>query len=167
MNPNRSPRPSASQSVDEPLLPSLPSTDDLTGGLLGACPLASVGGYANITVSCPTEPECFRGININSGNATAAKADCNRTHTWETFLIGDLPSDVKSSSYDEVAGNAVVKVLCGAQGMQIALNGESTAGWSAEVLPPTETEYAAGKRKFRCVAGKGLDKLNRSYFVKD
>jgi len=33
-------------------------------------------------------------------------------------------------------------------------------------LPPTESEFSAGKRQFRCVAGKGLDKLNKPYFAK-
>jgi serine/threonine protein kinase len=159
-----SPAPTVSEGAQEPVLPSLPSTDDLAGGLLGDCPLASVGGVANITVSCPTQPECYRGINNIGGKVTAAKAACNRAHTWETFLIGDLPADVTSDDYDAIAGNSVVKLLCGAQGMQIALGGESTAGWSTDVLPPTGSD--AGKRKFRCVAGKGLDKLDHAYFAK-
>jgi serine/threonine protein kinase len=165
-SPRPSPSPSTSSQPQEPVLPSLPSTDDLTDGVLGDCPLSTVGGVANITVACPTQPECYRGINVISGKAAAAKAACNRVHTWETFLIGDLPADVKSNDYDAVAGNSVIKVLCGAQGMQIALAGEPTTGWSTEVLPPTDSDFAAGKRKFRCVAGKGLDKLNRAYFAK-
>jgi hypothetical protein len=162
-----SPRPSASsQAVDVPILPSPPTgTDDLSDDLFGDCPLKTVGSSGGVTVRCPSEPECFAGITNIGGNVSAAKRDCRQEHSWEAFLIGDLPSSVKSADYDEVWGNAVIKVLCGPQAVGIALDGEPTAGWSSDVLPPTEAQFAAGKREFRCVAGKGLDKLDKPYFA--
>lgn len=167
-DPDPRPSPSASSEPEVPVIPTLPtpSSDDDSLDFLGSCPLESVGAAASITVKCPTQPECYAGINDIGGNVSARKLDCNRPHTWETFLIGDLPSTVKSADHDEVANNAVIKVLCGAQALSIALGGEPTTGWSAEILPPTESQYKAGKREFRCVAGKGLDKLNRPYFAK-
>jgi hypothetical protein len=162
-----SPRPSASsQAVDVPIVPSLPSgTDDLSDGLFGDCPLQTVASSGGVTARCPSEPECYAGINNIGGNVSAAKRDCKQEHSWETFLIGELPASIKSADYDEVWGNAVIKVLCGPQAVSIALDGESTSGWSSDVLPPTEAQFAAGKREFRCVAGKGLDKLDKPYFA--
>ena len=166
------PTPSAqSPSAAVPVIPTLPSasrgSDDLTDGLLGECPLKTVAASGGITARCPSQPECFAGINNIGGKVSAAERDCDRKHTWETFLIGELPASVKSADYDEVSGNAIIKVVCGPQAISIALGtGESSSGWSTDVLPPTESEYSSGKREFRCVGGKGLDKLNKSYFVK-
>jgi serine/threonine protein kinase len=164
--PNPSPSVSSSAANPDAVLPSLPSTDDLTDGILGDCPLGTVSASGGITARCPDQPECYAGINDIGGDVSARRVVCNRAHTWETFLIGDLPSTIKTHDAETIANNEVIKVICGAQALSIALNGESTSGWETDVLPPSKAEYGAGKREFRCVAGKGLNELNRAYFGK-
>jgi hypothetical protein len=169
-SPSPAPSPSSSDALGD-LFPSLPlptSTDGSDiGSLFGDCPLETVGSAGGVDVRCPGKPECFAGINNIGGEVSARKLSCDRKHTWETFLIGKLPSTVKSAEYEEVAGNAVVKTLCGGSALTLALKGESTSGWSSEILPPSESDFEDGNREFRCVAGKGLDKLNKPQFAAD
>jgi hypothetical protein len=149
--------------LDTPVSPStVPSFD--VGDIFSDCPQGSIGNAVGVKTRCASKPECYAGINNISGNVSARKLACNTAHTWETFLIGALPEDVKSAKYDDVAGDPYVKSLCSDGVLSLALKGQPATGWQTEILPPSESEYASGKREFRCVAGKGLDKLNRSYF---
>jgi serine/threonine protein kinase len=156
-----SPRPTVSPAASVSVTPDL---DDLAGGILGECPLGSVSATGGITARCPTKPECWAGINDIGGQVSARTLPCNRAHSWETYLIGVLPASVTSNDAETVANNELIKVLCGQQALSIALNGESSAGWSSEILPPSKSDFNAGKREFRCVAGKGLDALDKPVF---
>ncbi len=156
-----SPRPTVSPAASGPVVPDF---DDLAGGILGECPLGSVSATGGITARCPTKPECWAGINDIGGQVSARTLPCNRSHSWETYLIGVLPASVTSNDAETVANNELIKVLCGQQALSIALNGESSAGWSSEILPPSKSDFNAGKREFRCVAGKGLDALDKPVF---
>ncbi len=131
---------------------------------LGKCPLEPTIIF--VTVSCPIQSECFDNVIVGRDDVAAVKASCRRAHTWETYLLGDLPPDVKSNDFNEVSQHPVIKSLCGKDGLKIVLEGESTDGWTAKVLPPTDAEYAAGQNTFRCVASKGADQLDRPLFVR-
>jgi len=156
-----SPRPIASTTS----VPVLPDVDDLSDGILGECPLGSVSATGGITARCPAKPECWAGIVDIAGQVSARSKACNQPHSWETYLIGVLPAAVKSNDSETVANNELIKVICGDQALSIALDGQSSTGWSTEILPPSQSDFNAGKREFRCVAGKGLDELNKPVFV--
>lgn len=158
-----SPTPTPSPSPSEnggPFLPTLP-----TSGVLGDCPLETVGTVTGLSVRCPSEPECFDELENNSGEVKADTRKCSSRHTWETFVISELPDSVTSAKHDAVSADPIVQTLCGQSGLSLALKGGSTVGWSTEVLPPSEDDFEDGKREFRCLAGKGKNKLDKAYFA--
>jgi len=129
--------------------------------LLGPCPLNTFG-LADVV--CPTTPECFGGITVISGEARAARTSCTRRHTWQTFLSAELPSTVTTPDMAVVKKLEIVTVLCGRDSLAIALKGKPSVGWETEVLPPTQAQFDAGERTFRCLAGKGADGLSAPVF---
>jgi hypothetical protein len=162
------PTPTTGESMDRvsdpseglPSSPSGSSSSDPAGGLapFDGCLLALAGAR------CPTTPECFSQL-IPVGRAMTAKSTpCTSRHSWETFLLADLPSDVVSSNYNDVKKSTLVSVLCTSTNLSLSLGGGDTSGWSVDVLPPNAPAFASGNRVFRCVAGRGRDSLNKSYF---
>ncbi|MDB1090010.1 serine/threonine-protein kinase [Streptomyces sp. ACA25] len=117
------------------------------------CPAAAVQG---VDGACVTTPECWGGMVIISGIVSVTAADCRVSHVWETFAIAPLPQDGDTHDYKELSRHPDVLELCSAQVMAASRNQEgqdiSAGSWEADVLPPTERQYADGLRAFRCVA---------------
>jgi len=164
-DPTRSPGPSETRGQPTPGPTGAPTTAPTglptglpTLGPFGDCPLEIVGAR------CPTVPECFGDLRNNGNRVTAPRASCGASHTWETFLLGDLPAEVTSVDINTVKANQLVSVYCTPLNLTVALKGASVEGWTVEVLPPTPAAFAGGNREFRCIAGRGKGALNRPYF---
>jgi Protein kinase domain len=117
------------------------------------CPAASVPVAA---ARCPQSPECWDGLVIDSGNATAASLPCGQPHSWETFAIAILPADVRTYDYELVAANRVVRTVCS---MPVLLKSRLVRArqiperaWEIDVLPPDQAAFDSGARAYRCVA---------------
>jgi Protein kinase domain len=138
---------------------------DLTGGKAAAadvfgipvrsagCPAAAVRAAA---ARCPATPECFNGLTIISGSASAKPLPCNGTHVWETFAIAILPADVRTFDQPMVAANPAVRRVCSQAVMLASRQGAAlrlpAQDWDIEVLPPSEAAFGSGSHVYRCLA---------------
>ena len=117
------------------------------------CPAASVprGG-----AQCPQSPECWNGLVVISGSATAASLACGRPHVWETFAIAILPADMTTYDQDLVSANPAVRAVCSLRVLLRTRTGRArqipAGSWRIDVLPPDEASYGSGARAYRCVA---------------
>lgn len=136
-----------------------PESKQTTAAASGAgCEFTEAG------VRCPSKPECFDELRASGGNTVAADVACTKPHAWETFAIGRLPDTVVTVDSATVRRNVYVRTLCGERGLRTALRGASASDWQTEILPPSRTDLAAGRRDFRCLAGKA-PKLDRPVFA--
>ena len=133
--------------------PSAPGPSRSAGGQAGACLLAEF----NAGASCPSQPECFDGLVTNGGVARAAHRPCDQQHTWETFALGTLPAAATGVAYQTVKNDSAVKRLCTQVNLLTVTLDD--VGWQVEVLPPTPEEFTKGDRSFRCLGGKGPNRL--------
>jgi hypothetical protein len=105
---------------------------------------------------CPDKLECFGSAFPEGGVLTAPVVPCAGRHTWEAYAVGELPDGTRPA----VAGsNPAVRRLCNEGNFRI-VSLRLDAGWRFEVLPPGQDAYDSGERTYRCLAGKGLDRLN-------
>ncbi|HET8684431.1 MAG TPA: serine/threonine-protein kinase [Micromonosporaceae bacterium] len=131
-----------------------PVVTQLTGDpAIGACLLAAV------QARCldPDRPECYGRLTVSRGVARAEALPCEQAHTWEVFALAELPAALKGAPYAMVARAGHVRQVCNATNLLVV--DLRTAGWHVAVLPPTTSEYDAGRRDFRCLAGRGEDEL--------
>src|SRR6185369_1623788 len=61
---------------------------------------------------CPASPECFGGLVVSAGSASAEPVACNRSHYWETFAIAILPAEVRTFDQDAVGADPAVRTVC-------------------------------------------------------
>jgi eukaryotic-like serine/threonine-protein kinase len=116
------------------------------------CLLSSI-----VSARCPTGPECYGHLSLAAGVAHADAVPCAQAHTWEVFALAPLPAALQGRSLEAVAADAVVRRICNIGNLlTVDLH---AVGWQVTVLPPTSREYDAGQRDFRCLAGKGENKL--------
>lgn len=113
------------------------------------CPAAAVEGVGG---RCTTTAECWSGMVIITGIVSVSRADCKASHVWETFAIAPLPKDGMTNNYRDLSKHPDVLKLCSTSVMTESRTVQARGQWSADVLPPTQTEYADGLRVFRCVA---------------
>ena len=71
------------------------------------CPAASGAG-----ARCPRSPECWAGLVVTAGSASARSLPCTRPHVWQTFAIAILPAGVRTFDAGTVAGNPTVRAAC-------------------------------------------------------
>ncbi len=128
------------------------------------CPAVAVSGAH---ASCVKEAECWGGLVVNAGDATARSIGCERPHTWETFAIATLPTGL---TYDTAAveENPVVKRACASSVMLASRRGDAlgvAAGkWRTTVLPPSKERFTAGVRTYRCLGGvEGTERTGASF----
>jgi len=118
------------------------------------CAAALVPGAA---ARCPARPECFNGLVVISGSASAAPLSCVRPHYWQTFAMGILPASVQTFDQELVQANATVKRVCSPTVLGRSRRGKAVlipvSGWTIQVLPPDEAAFDSGARAYRCVAG--------------
>ncbi|HXP22374.1 MAG TPA: hypothetical protein VN840_22245, partial [Streptosporangiaceae bacterium] len=117
------------------------------------CPAASVRGSG---ARCPKVPECWNGLVVISGSATASPLPCGRPHVWETFAIAILPADVRTYDQNMVAANPAVSAVCSMQVLLRSRQGRArqipAGSWEIDVLPPDEAAFDSGDRAYRCLA---------------
>ena len=117
------------------------------------CPAAAVRGAV---ARCPARPECFNGLVVIAGSATAAPLPCDRSHYWQTFAIAILPAGLQTYSQPLVADDPTVRKVCSQAVMLASRQGQArrlpAADWEVQVLPPSEAAYDSGARAYRCLA---------------
>ncbi|MEV7011510.1 serine/threonine-protein kinase [Streptosporangium sp. NPDC051022] len=115
------------------------------------CPAAQVAG-----ASCAKKAECWGGLVVNAGDATARSVECGQPHFWETFAVATLP-DGLTHDMAVVEKNPVVKKTCAASVMLASRRGGALKiaadRWQTTVLPPSRAEFTAGSRTYRCLGG--------------
>ena len=119
------------------------------------CPAAALRVAA---ARCPATPECFAGLTVISGAASAAPLSCDQPHYWETFAIAILPPDVRTFYQPTVAADPTVRMVCSGRVMLASRHGLArrvpAPDWDIEVLPPTEAAFDSGSHVYRCIANE-------------
>ena len=139
-----------------------------SGGTGGAVNVADVFGVATRSTGCPAAklrvavarcpaaPECFAGLTVISGAASAEPLPCNQPHYWETFAMAILPADVRTFDQPTVAADPTVRKVCSGTVMLASRQGLARrlplADWEIQVLPPSEAAFDGGSRVYRCLA---------------
>jgi hypothetical protein len=151
--------PSASASASQEAAGATASAAASTASVYGiattsaGCPAAAVRGAV---ARCPAQPECFNGLVVIAGSATAAPLPCDQSHYWETFAIAILPAGVQTFAQPQVAADPTVRKVCAQAVMLASRQGQARllAGpdWEIQVLPPSESAFDSGARAYRCVA---------------
>ena len=117
------------------------------------CPAASVTGAG---ARCPRNPECWAGLLVAAGSASARGLPCTRPHTWQTFAIAILPAGVRTFDHDTVAASPTVSAVCSMRVLLASRRGAAlgipAGSWQITVLPPDEAAFDAGARAYRCLA---------------
>jgi hypothetical protein len=107
---------------------------------------------------CPASPECFGGLVVSAGSATAEPVACNRSHDWETFAIAILPAGVRTFDQDAVAADPTVSTVCSRAVMLASRRRQArhlpAPAWRIQVLPPSEAAFGSGTRVYRCLANE-------------
>ncbi|GIH94781.1 protein kinase [Planobispora siamensis] len=119
-----------------------------------ACPAAGVSGAG---AACVAEAECWSGLVINAGDASAARLGCEEKHAWETYAIATLPADAQTYHQQTLERNPTVKQVCSARIMLASRYGDARAiaagKWRSTVLPPSKAQFDKGDRTYRCLGG--------------
>jgi hypothetical protein len=129
------------------------------------CPAASVSTFAR----CPVSLECWDGVVEDAGVITASPLPCDGPHTWQTFAICIMPSDVATYNVNVVQADPTVRAVCSEQVLLRSRNPRArlapAAQWFIQVAPPDETAYNTGIRTYRCLArDAGYDGTRTSQF---
>jgi len=107
---------------------------------------------------CPASPECFGGLVVSAGSASAEPVACNRSHYWETFAIAILPAEVRTFDQDAVGADPAVRTVCSETVMLASRRGQArrlpARDWRIDVLPPSEAAFDSGTRVYRCLANE-------------
>ncbi|WP_425567636.1 protein kinase domain-containing protein [Plantactinospora mayteni] len=105
---------------------------------------------------CPTELECFGPVRLRGSTAEANETSCAGRHTWESYAEGDLPPGLDPADHAAVKDDTSVRQVCNATVFRHTTTLIDVAPWRFEVLPPAT---GGTGRTFRCLAGKGVDRL--------
>ncbi|MGX7669354.1 protein kinase domain-containing protein [Plantactinospora sp. DSM 117369] len=104
---------------------------------------------------CPAELECFGPVRLRGTTAEASEISCAGRHTWESYAEGDLPPGLDPADHAAVKNDITVRQVCNATVFRHTTTLIDVAPWRFEVLPPP----GGTGRTFRCLAGKGVDRL--------
>jgi serine/threonine protein kinase len=119
------------------------------------CPAASAPGAG---ARCPRGPECWAGLVVTAGSASARGLPCTRPHVWQTFAIAILPAGVRTFDADKVTANPTVSAVCSMQVLLASRRGTArqlpAGSWQIAVLPPDEAAFDRGARAYRCLAAR-------------
>ena len=123
--------------------------------MTSGCPAASVPAAG---ARCPRSPECWAGLVVSAGSASARSLPCTRPHVWQTFAIAILPAGVRTFDADTVAGNRTVSAVCSMRVLLASRGGAArqlpAGSWQIAVLPPDEAAFDGGARAYRCLAAR-------------
>jgi hypothetical protein len=116
------------------------------------CPAAALRAAG---ARCPASPECFGGMVVSAGSASAEPLPCGQPHYWETFAIAVLPAGVRTYVQKVVAADPAVRKVCSQPVMLASRQGQArrlpAPDWKIDVLPPSEAAFGSGTRVYRCV----------------
>nr|BFE78900.1 hypothetical protein GCM10020093_015010 [Planobispora longispora] len=119
-----------------------------------SCPAAKVPGAG---AACVAKAECWSGLLVVSGDASATTVGCEEAHYWETYAIATLPQDVTTYRQQILEKHPVVKQVCSTRVMLASRSGDApkvAAGkWRSTVLPPSKERFDQGDRTYRCLGG--------------
>jgi hypothetical protein len=119
------------------------------------CPAAAL---RVATARCPATPECFNGLTVISGAASAEPLPCDGPHVWETFAIAILPAEVQTFDQPAVAADPMVRRVCSEAVMLASRQAPArrlpAPDWDIQVLPPSEAAFDSGSRVYRCLANE-------------
>jgi len=124
------------------------------GGALPGCLLPLRNG-----LRCPMDLECFGPVSSARPPSPTGEVACGGRHTWEAFVIGDLPEDLVSADRSTVWADPSIRQACGESSFRTVSLLIDTTGWRFDVLLPDAETVASGDRAFRCLAGKGPGEL--------
>ncbi|HEU5111429.1 MAG TPA: septum formation family protein, partial [Micromonosporaceae bacterium] len=141
-----------------PAPPSATAESTVTAGPLRAATLPGCLVPLPASGRCPETVECFGAVRVSDGLATAETVACGSRHTWEVYAVGDLPADSTPADLPRARADDMVRRVCN-EGNFRAVSLRMDPGWRFEVLPPTAAALSSGDRTFRCLAGKGPDRL--------
>ncbi|MEU8260995.1 serine/threonine-protein kinase [Micromonospora sp. NPDC048999] len=105
---------------------------------------------------CVSELECFGPVRLRRDRAEATRVPCDGRHTWETYVVGDLPAALVGAGHAAVAADSAVQQVCNVGTFRLVSGIDESTGWNLEVLPPSGTDV---DRRYRCLAGRGVDAL--------
>jgi hypothetical protein len=121
---------------------------NVDSGQVDSVEAPQVGVCRNLTPKDVSQPS-------NAGKVV----DCAKTHTAETFAVGDLPDELKDAKYDSEELGAFAYQTCSAKFQEFLGADESTVmrtivSWAW--FRPSEGAWAKGARWYRCdVIGGG------------
>ncbi|MEQ4304997.1 protein kinase [Plantactinospora sp. B6F1] len=133
-----------------------------TAGPTAARPSVGTGALPGCRLSlpeaarCPTELECFGPVRLRGATAEASATSCAGRHTWESYAEGDLPPGLDPTDHAAVKNDITVRQVCNATIFRRTTTLLDVAPWQFEVLPPKADDIG---RTFRCLAGKGVNRL--------
>ncbi|WP_320067729.1 serine/threonine-protein kinase [Micromonospora sp. RTGN7] len=105
---------------------------------------------------CVAELECFGPVRVRGLLAEAQRLPCDGRHTWETYAAGELPASLVGVGHDRVKADPAVLGVCNPVTFRLTSGIAYTSGWHLEVLPP---DGSTTDRTYRCLAGRGVDRL--------
>ncbi len=116
------------------------------------CAATKIDGQAR----CAERAECWSGPVLINGEVTnIRKLPCDQEHSWETFAIAPVPSEVGSPYADVLEANARVAKVCATETLLSSRSGKAldipADQWEATVLPPTPDDRAAHRAVYRCL----------------
>ena len=116
---------------------------------------------------CPATPECFAGLTVISGAASAAPLSCDQPHYWQTFAIAILPADVRTFEQPMVAADATVRKVCSERVMLASRHGLARrlrpgTGTSRSCRPPRPRSTAARTSTAASPTKSGTSRAHRS-----
>ncbi|UBU15012.1 serine/threonine-protein kinase [Nonomuraea gerenzanensis] len=128
------------------------------------CPAARIKGGG---AACVREAECWGGLVIIVGDTKARRLGCEESHSWETFAVAPIPKDAETYVQQDLARHPTVKKVCSRTVLLATRTGTArslAAGWEADVMPPSQSQFEDGVRFYRCIASRtGVDS-RKSYF---
>ncbi|GAA2904636.1 serine/threonine-protein kinase [Nonomuraea rubra] len=129
------------------------------------CPAAKIKGGG---AACVREAECWGGLVIIVGDTKARRLGCEESHSWETFAVAPIPKDAETYVQQDLARHPTVKKVCSRTILLATRTGTArsvaAAGWRADVMPPSQSQFEDGVRFYRCIASRtGVDS-RKSYF---
>ncbi|WP_237107419.1 serine/threonine-protein kinase [Nonomuraea sp. MG754425] len=129
------------------------------------CPAAKVrGGQA----ACVRESECWGGLVIIVGDTKARRLGCEETHSWETFAVAPIPKDAETYVQQDLAKHPTVKKVCSRATLLASRTGTArdyaATRWTADVMPPSQSQFEDGIRFYRCIASLSGQQPRRSFF---
>jgi eukaryotic-like serine/threonine-protein kinase len=141
--------PSTAPSGERTPQPETSGSPVVSGGVLPNCQMT-----IRPELRCPDDAECFEARAASEGPSVSATA-CTGRHTWETFVVGELPPRLLGADHAQIRADPDIRAACSESVFRVVTLRMDVRGWQFEVLPPDDLALADGDRTYRCLAGRG------------